>query len=70
MTPRNKVLNFSLLCTVLMFPCVIASWFFLVKGRIEDVLFCLSGVALLFRVDRWYRKRHNQEETDQKKDAP
>ncbi len=64
MTPRNKVLNFSLFCTVLMFPCVIGSGVFLVRGRSDDVLLCLSGVILLFRVDRWYRKKHNQEEAN------
>ncbi len=70
MTSNNKVLNFSLLCTALMLLCVIASGFFLVKWRVDDVLFCLSGVLLLRRFDKWHRKRHNQEEENKKKDTP
>ena len=60
MSPKERVLNFSLACTVLILAGVVLSVEFLLEGRMSRVLLCLCAVTGLFRLDRWFRKRHEE----------
>lgn len=54
--PSERVIWVSLLCTALMWVCLIGCVALLIRGRDSYALLCMSGVVWLFRFDRWQRR--------------